>query len=50
MIPQSRIDEFIEKWSPATKAEMKNRLATIKQKVKSTAIQAEIKALKTLLA
>ena len=50
MTSQTRIDEFIEKWKPATKAELRDRLKTLKTKYKSDAVMAEIKAIQTLLA
>ena len=50
MVSQDRVNEFILKWKDARKPELRSRLKTLKGKVKSTQVIAEIKAITALLA
>jgi len=49
MISQSKIEPFIKKWAGAKKSELKNRFKLLKTKPKTSAVIAEITAIKTLL-
>lgn len=49
MLNSQKVQDYIDKWMNATKAELRNRLITLQTKNKSTKVQAEIVAIKTLL-
>jgi len=50
MVPESRVNEFIRKYTGADKRELRDRIKSLKKKSKTTAVQAEIKAITALLA
>jgi hypothetical protein len=50
MTPQSKIDAYLKEYKNASKAELRQRLATLKAKSKTAIVIAEIKAIQALLA
>lgn len=49
LVNQSRVDEYVERYKGATKAELRANIKRLKTKPKTTAVQAEIKAIEYLL-
>lgn len=55
MVSPTKIDAYIQKWEPVSKQkggrpEMRNRLKSLRSKSQTSDVQAEIKAIETLLA
>lgn len=50
MVAQSKIKAFIKEWEKAGKPELRARLKSIKTKLKTDSVIAEIKAIQALLA